>query len=63
MQALKVLEHYIVTFELPDDSKHSKYREAGRLLKDKGCTVFRETRHYDIGVDGLLLTLSGYVVE
>lgn len=63
MQALKVLEQYLVTFDLPDDHKHSKYIEAGQALKDRGCTVFRDHRHYDIGSDSLKMTVVGYVIE
>lgn len=63
MQVNKVKETYLIAFTLPDDHKHSKYIEAGRALKAKGCTIFRDTRHYDISSDGLMMTVYGYVVE
>ncbi len=63
MKPLKVLEQWFVEYPLPDDHKHTARQKAGEYLKEKGCTVFREEKYYEIQSDGLRARITGYVVE
>lgn len=59
---VKVLQQYLITFELPDP-KFAQQAEATRILKALGCTLFHQHRYYDIAYDGLKMTVIGYIVD
>lgn len=62
MKPIKVLEHYIVTFNLPDPG-FKQEAEAGRELKDKGCTQFEKHREWSPSADVFQMTIHGYITE
>ena len=59
---VKVQAEYRVDIQLPDPT--SELREKGtQKLKELGCTIFKEHRHYDIVQDVEMLTIRGFKVE